>query len=257
LNDGAAEDYDMDTQETAADDLLFESETDSSDNNSLPSDSDEDLIPSDSDEDSIPSDNSSEFDQFERSAENTLPTARYFTTFDDDDLTIENEISINLLSAKLVLIPEPPTDHLLKMIRLLDVKVRHGISDAAIQEILGIFELSHFPSQHVATKILKELTGLEDRRIDCCIHSCIAFTDDLSEDDACPCGESRYEATTGKPRKTFQYISPIPRLLLQYVNPQQAKLFKTYPQSVIDDADLKDFWNGSVLNICGSLCLFH
>lgn len=131
------------------------------------------------------------------------------------------------------------------MIRLLEAKVRHGISEAAIKEILDIFELSHLPSQHVAGKVLRELTGLGDTRIDCCVDSCVAFTGVLREKKECPCGEPRY-SLLDKPRKSFQYISPIQSLLLQYADPERAKLLKTYSQSVINDPNLKDFWNGSI-----------
>jgi hypothetical protein len=137
------------------------------------------------------------------------------------------------------------------MISLLNAKIRHGLSVAAIDDIRKIFNLSDFPSQYIATKTLKRLTGLEEKRVDCCIKSCIAFIGNFANEEYCPCGEPRYmNAVDGgprKPRKSFIYLPIIPRLLLQYSDPERARIFKNYPASVLqDNPDVDDFWNGSL-----------
>lgn len=104
--------------------------------------------------------------------------------------------------------------------------------------------------------------------IDCCVNSCMAFTeptsfdtanaDDGEEPDSCTyCGEPRYEwlnSNTGgrvrRSRKTFVYIPLIPRLQLQYANKDRAALLQNYPSSMTQSTPtagqvLRDFWDGS------------
>jgi len=173
----------------------------------------------------------------------------YFTSFDLDDLSSKlPQCCVTDLSEQSMAADEDAIEKLIKTIALLNAKVRHNLAEAAIKEIRQIFSLTDTPSQYSAIQTLKRLTGLEERRIDCCIHSCIAFTGIYENDDTCPCGEPRYDpAFTGtprRPRKTFSYLPLIPRLILQYSNAERSRIFKTYPASVSAE-ECCDFWNGS------------
>ena len=91
--------------------------------------------------------------------------------------------------------------------------------------------------------------GYEVKRIDCCVKKCVAFTGIYANLEECSCGEPRFQplrqplrnnnrndngpgprrrTLVRKPRKTFFYFPIIPRLLLQYANPDRFKLMQRY-----------------------------
>ncbi|KDQ12314.1 hypothetical protein BOTBODRAFT_112976, partial [Botryobasidium botryosum FD-172 SS1] len=79
-------------------------------------------------------------------------------------------------------------------------------------------ELSNLNStQRLRTRIAF-LSGVKPTPYDCCINSCCCFTGSYKTHDTCPfCGEARYNSLH-QPRKRFQYLPIIPRLINFFKN---------------------------------------
>jgi hypothetical protein len=76
----------------------------------------------------------------------------------------------------------------------------------------GVFEPLDIPSEFIAWRRLRILSGLETHVYDCCVHSCCCFLGKYKDLDACPfCKESRF-TRAGKPRRLFYYSPLIPQL---------------------------------------------
>jgi Transposase family tnp2 len=110
-------------------------------------------------------------------------------------------------------------------------------------------------SKKMAIRFLRQFTGLQPKYFDCCPQSCCAFTGDLSDNDICPCGISRYivipainRRQVAQPRKQFYYLPLIPRLLLYYSNATRSQLYQTYPASLLGNQfpGYRDCWDGSL-----------
>ncbi|KAJ7697710.1 hypothetical protein B0H17DRAFT_928131, partial [Mycena rosella] len=87
------------------------------------------------------------------------------------------------------------------------------------------------------------LSGIEPRWIPCCLNSCMVYTGEHSELDACRfCHESRLNAAS-KPRRLFCYIPIIPRLQGLFMDPKKVEQllyrhnYKHVPGTVADVFD--------------------
>jgi hypothetical protein len=76
----------------------------------------------------------------------------------------------------------------------------------------GACEPLNIPSEFVAWRRLRILSGLETRAYDCCVNSCCCFLGKYRDLDSCPfCQERRFNAA-GKARRRFHYSPLIPQL---------------------------------------------
>ncbi|KAF8601364.1 hypothetical protein BDV93DRAFT_393532, partial [Ceratobasidium sp. AG-I] len=74
------------------------------------------------------------------------------------------------------------------------------------------------PSDFVAWRRLKILSGLDSRAYDCCFNSCICYVGKYRDMDRCPkCNLSRLNAQ-GQPRRSFHYTPLIQQLIGLFQN---------------------------------------
>lgn len=106
---------------------------------------------------------------------------------------------------------------------------------------------------------LQQVTQIEHRRFDCCINSCMAFTE--SEHDHCLiCLSPRYNKS-GNAFKTFDYIPLLHRLRLQFSSASRAKILTTYPEQCRERYEqsgvITDIWNGKLFHELSERGLFQ
>ncbi|KAG1730498.1 uncharacterized protein EDB91DRAFT_1009217, partial [Suillus paluster] len=81
---------------------------------------------------------------------------------------------------------------------------------------------------------LATLSGIQLINYDCCINSCIAYTDDYSHHIQCPfCNESCYDAG-GRAWQHFSYLPLIPRLQAFFQSPDMIQLL-SYRQNYVGE----------------------
>ena len=104
----------------------------------------------------------------------------------------------------------------LKDIRAFNYFVTQGTTREAYDALRTAFpELDDISSIYVAQRTAAELSGLRPKHVDCCVNSCCCYTGKHEGLDRCPfpdCNEPRRDES-GRPRKMFQYLPIIPRLL--------------------------------------------
>jgi hypothetical protein len=88
------------------------------------------------------------------------------------------------------------------------------------------------------------LAQLKPRSYECCLNSCICYVGPNSDLDKCPyCNERRYFAD-GRPRRHFNYISPIPRLVTAYQNLSMVEKLKYRHNFTPDPNTIQDVMDG-------------
>ena len=121
------------------------------------------------------------------------------------------------------------------LVRLYNLKMKHGMSDAAYADWLVEFsdllpEGNEIPSSvYAAKKTLKPLS-LDYIKIHACPNDCILYRNDNADAQTCPtCHLSRWKVGTnsqvreGVPEKTLWYFSPIPRFKQMFMSPETSK----------------------------------
>lgn len=122
------------------------------------------------------------------------------------------------------------------LVRLYNLKVKHGWSDTSFDELLMLLgdmfpKGSQLPkSIYEAKKTLCTL-GMEYEKIHACPNDCILYRKDKVDFDVCPvCYASRWKIpkgsmkpTVGVPAKVLWYFPPIPRFKRMYGTPEIAK----------------------------------
>ncbi|GES94501.1 transposase domain-containing protein [Rhizophagus clarus] len=107
--------------------------------------------------------------------------------------------------------------------KLLETKVKHGLTDTAFNSVLSNIGLSI--SLYKLQKKLHQSVSLSPIRIDTCKNSCIAFTGDYHLLRECPlCFESRFDSNN-KPVNITNFFSLIERLKIQFSDSKRAKEF--------------------------------
>ncbi|GET04964.1 transposase domain-containing protein [Rhizophagus clarus] len=107
--------------------------------------------------------------------------------------------------------------------KLLETKVKHGLTDTAFNSVLSNIGLSI--SLYKLQKKLHQSVSLSPIRIDTCKNSCIAFTGDYHLLRVCPlCFESRFDSNN-KPVNITNFFSLIERLKIQFSDSKRAKEF--------------------------------
>ncbi|CAG8496275.1 7507_t:CDS:2 [Cetraspora pellucida] len=119
-------------------------------------------------------------------------------------------------------------ENLFKGLRLFRIKNQHNISDAAFNEILKTLEISEITIYRLQ-KILGDFVPLKPILVDCCINSCVAFTNELINMNQCSeCNEPRYKfgKNSRVSRKSAAYWSLISSLQMQYKDKAQAETLR-------------------------------
>jgi hypothetical protein len=100
-------------------------------------------------------------------------------------------------------------------------------TDAAFAKLPFVFPSEHVPTVDTCRSRLQALSGLKPERYHCCVNSCCCFAGPHKDCIRCPyCGEERYivsDKVKKKPRKIFNYLPFIPRLVAMFANPNKAK----------------------------------
>ncbi|RIB29743.1 hypothetical protein C2G38_1899036, partial [Gigaspora rosea] len=100
-------------------------------------------------------------------------------------------------------------------LKLFQIKDKHNISEAAFNKIPKVLKIPNITLYRLE-KYLKSLVPLKPLLIDCCINSCVAFTDNLINENICPrCQEPRYKFNKVT-RKSVAYWSLIDSFKIQY-----------------------------------------
>lgn len=111
----------------------------------------------------------------------------------------------------------------ISFLRQYSFKVNNHITDAAFAQLPFVFPSEPIPTVDACRSRLQFLSGLKPVKYHCCINSCCCFTGPHANLLACPyCGEARYSSEK-KPRKYFNYLPFIPRLVAMYANPDKNK----------------------------------
>jgi len=113
------------------------------------------------------------------------------------------------------------------ILRAYTFKVDEHLTDQAFAKISFAFPNECIPTVDVCKSRIQFLSGFKPKRYDCCINSCCCFAGEHKDLNCCPyCGEDRYKTDRKgkrKPRKVFNYLPFIPRLVAMYANTTKAK----------------------------------
>jgi hypothetical protein len=143
-------------------------------------------------------------------------------------------------------------DLFLNVLKLLEVKQKHNLSDKAFNEILSIFTNNEISLYAVKKKLLK-LVDIMPRFIDICVNSCMAFTGQYENESSCRyCEESRFIISAGKrkSRKSLSYFSLIDRFKIQYNDPIRSQSLRYRYEYInnenYNDSNIGDIFDGNI-----------
>lgn len=146
------------------------------------------------------------------------------------------------------------SESFIDVLKLLEVKQKHNLTDSAFNDILNIFTNGEI-SLHSAKKKLAELVNLQPVFIDMCINSCCAFTGQFVNDLLCRwCGQDRFItenqfSQNKNPRKVASFFPLLDRFKLQFSNSQRVKALRyrnEYVTSENYDNNIGDLFNGNL-----------
>jgi len=107
-------------------------------------------------------------------------------------------------------------------LRLLEIKTRRNITDAAFKEIVTAASGTS-TSLHSLIKTLKNTVSLRPIWIDMCINSCCAFSGSFKTLDKCIYCKAECYQEGGRSRAQVVYFSIQDRFIIQYKDPTRAK----------------------------------
>ena len=115
----------------------------------------------------------------------------------------------------------------MSILRAYAFKVDEHLTDEAFAKIPFAFPKETVPTVKVCKSRLQALSGFKPEKYDCCINSCCCFAGEHKNCTECPyCGQDRFiidRCGKKKPRKVFNYLPLIPRLVAMQANPVKAK----------------------------------
>ncbi|KAB5587887.1 Transposase family Tnp2 protein [Ceratobasidium theobromae] len=113
-----------------------------------------------------------------------------------------------------------------KILQFLATRLRTHFSRQTYDDLRhGACEELNIPSEFVAWRRLRILSGLETRAYDCCVNSCCCFLGKYQDLTLCPfpgCGEARFKSD-GTARRVFRYTPLIPQLRSLFQDPEMSK----------------------------------
>ncbi|KAL1726801.1 hypothetical protein EV714DRAFT_218600, partial [Schizophyllum commune] len=113
--------------------------------------------------------------------------------------------------------PEIITDEDRQIFRLFAYKnISSTVTEKDYARLAFLFPDMTIPSYKVVKRHVQRHSGFDPVPYDCCIKSCCCFVGPHADKTRCPyCNASRFDEN-GKPRRRFQYLPIIPRLLSYY-----------------------------------------
>ncbi|KAG9086005.1 hypothetical protein FS749_003974 [Ceratobasidium sp. UAMH 11750] len=133
------------------------------------------------------------------------------------------------------------------MLRFLATRLRTHFSRQTWDELrFGPCEALGLPSEFIAWRRLRILSGLEICEYDCCVNSCICFLGKYAELEVCPyCDEPRYN-TAGHARRFFHYSPLIPQLQALFRNPDMVEKlgYRARTEADYDPDNIRDIYDG-------------
>jgi hypothetical protein len=111
----------------------------------------------------------------------------------------------------------------------------------------GICENLDIPSEFIAWRRLRILSGLETRAYDCCINSCCCYVGKHKDLTSCPyCKEPRLNSRN-KPRRVYHYTPLTPQLRALFQNPTTVKKmrYRTTIESEYTPDVIQDVFDGT------------
>ncbi|KAJ7215162.1 hypothetical protein C8J57DRAFT_982072, partial [Mycena rebaudengoi] len=132
-------------------------------------------------------------------------------------------------------------------IRAFNFKADTLITDHAYNKLsLAFPQLADLSSLYRLQKRIAFLSAVKPVKYHCCINSCMAYTGHLASLERClHCHEARFDAQT-KPRRIYQYIPLIPRLVALYTNQELAEKLQTYRADFVSEpGKVRDVFDGS------------
>ncbi|XP_062103263.1 uncharacterized protein LOC133814297 [Humulus lupulus] len=172
--------------------------------------------------------------------------------FDNDFLERPDEFAKILEDAEKPIYPGSKFSKLSTLVKLYNMKARHGWSDVGFSDLIAFFkevmpEENEIPiSLYEAKKTLSTL-GMEYEKIHACSNDCILYRKEFAEANNCPvCKRSRWklknnsnEVRSGIPAKVLWYIPPIPRFKRLFRNYNHAKNLIWHEEGRIKDGKLR------------------
>ena len=114
------------------------------------------------------------------------------------------------------------TDRDVSILRAYAFKVDSHMTDEAFAKIPYAFPKEDVPTVQACRSRLQALSGLKPVRYDSCINSCCCFAGEHKDRTKCPyCGQDRWiidREGRRRPRKVFNYLPFIPRLVAMHAN---------------------------------------
>ena len=128
---------------------------------------------------------------------------------------------------------DPWTDEELLSFLLYDIRHTEDVSRRAYErfgKVIRQFSMTSSYATQATLHHLEDVTSMRHRRYDCCINSCLAYTEDIEATKCTHCNKDRYHPGGKTPRATFDYIPLIVhRLRLHFSSARRAKILTEYP----------------------------
>jgi len=103
-------------------------------------------------------------------------------------------------------------------LKLFALKLGEPVTERILEQISRLSSYNVQSLYHMK-KLVDKLSELSATNYHCCTQSCVAFTGPHANLTTCPrCNRPRYHSDGTSPRKVFQYIPLIPRLLAFFLN---------------------------------------
>ncbi|KAG9093159.1 hypothetical protein FS749_014971, partial [Ceratobasidium sp. UAMH 11750] len=109
----------------------------------------------------------------------------------------------------------------------------------------GVCEPLNLPSEFIAWRRLRILSGLETHAYDCCVNSCCCYLGKYKDLDSCPfCKEPRY-TPAGRTRRVFHYTPLIPQLqgLFQSADMVEKLGYRVQAEALRDPDKIQDVFD--------------
>ncbi|KAI0650120.1 hypothetical protein C8Q79DRAFT_881628, partial [Trametes meyenii] len=132
------------------------------------------------------------------------------------------------------------------ILRAFAFAVQNNLNETTFQQIPAAFPTEQLPTLKKLRARVAFLSGIDVKRYDCCVDSCMAYTGPLSDLQQCPyCKTSRYD-DYGKPRRQFSYLPLKPRLLAHRQHQETAEKMQ-YRGDYVPDAQggVSDVFDGT------------
>ena len=139
----------------------------------------------------------------------------------------------------------------LKDVRAFNYFVTQGTTREAYEALRSAFpELEDISSIYLAQRTVAQLSGLSPKYVDCCVNSCCCYTGKYKMLQRCPfpdCNQPRYDENE-QPRKQFQYLPIVPRLIALFLDKATAERmnYRHQHSETRDKEKVTDIFDGTL-----------